>query len=222
MQVQPKIVVSAGMPRSGSTWLYNAIRLNIEMRPELAGNVSYGWIGDWAKIEKRQRVLLKVHDFDRRLVDSAESIFYSYRDVRDAVASYQRKFGAPATIELAASFIQNHESWMKEATFIMRYEDMIQAPLSVVTGIREYVEETLVSQGSAGSNPAADKLVLQQIGELEYNSKGATNNVYNETNLLHKGHITDGSHGAWKKTIGEELGAEIRDKFAWWFEKYGY
>jgi hypothetical protein len=40
------IIFSAGMQRSGSTWLYNAARLLLTNSPLTREITSYGWIGD--------------------------------------------------------------------------------------------------------------------------------------------------------------------------------
>src|SRR5262245_15346631 len=74
------LVLSAGMPRSGSTWLFNAARLLLRqtVAPDELGS---GWVGDWARLPKRPWLLLKVHEYDAFLARRARAILYSYRDV---------------------------------------------------------------------------------------------------------------------------------------------
>ena len=78
-----RLILSAGMPRSGSTWLYNAVRLLINSSFGLKNNFSCGWIGDWNDIPKKDVMLIKIHDFDEQIVnnhiDSTDIIVYTYK-----------------------------------------------------------------------------------------------------------------------------------------------
>lgn len=67
--------------------------------------------------------------------------------------------------------------------------------------------------------PAA---IIDELDTLKYESEGDRNAMYNEKNLFHKGHITDGRYGAWKDSLDPALAAEIAKTYAQWFEKYGY
>ena len=87
------------MPRSGSTWLYNAARLLLRRAPQGGADLSGGWIGDWRRLPKRRRLLLKVHEFDPFLAKKARLVLYSYRDLRDALASCRRKFDIEPSLE---------------------------------------------------------------------------------------------------------------------------
>ncbi len=120
-----ELVIAAGMPRSASTWLYNVIRLALDSDPRHTGNFNAGWVGDWADIEQRDCMLMKVHDFNAVHSDAAKAVLYSYRDVRDAVASQYRKFGSVASMDLVGRYIEMHEQWMPRTDYAMRYETML-------------------------------------------------------------------------------------------------
>ncbi|MCB0508971.1 MAG: hypothetical protein KDD21_11800 [Bacteroidetes bacterium] len=94
---------SAGMIRSGSTLLYNILRIILQMKYN--GNISCGWIDDYDKLEKNRRYLIKTHSINRKLVFGAEHIFYTYRDIRECLLSFKIRFGTEPTKALCDSQI---------------------------------------------------------------------------------------------------------------------
>lgn len=217
------LITSAGMPRSASTWMYNVIRMLIASQPDLASDFSFGWIGDWKKIPKKRHILIKAHNFDPDLVKVSKVIFYSYRDIRDAIASQQRKFGGVASLIWADQFIESHEKWIKAANFSMKYESMLQKKEDIVLNISKTLEASQIY--SRDSNVIAVKItdIIGEIERLNFDSEGEKNsNNYNENNLFHKNHITDGRYGAYKDDLSQELISQITDKYRWWLEEYNY
>ena len=89
-----KIVLCTGMPRSGSTWLFNAVRLLLQS--EAAEVCSY-WKGDFDALKflrsagPEKILLLKIHRHSPVLEKKAAVIFYSIRDIRDVIASKIRR-----------------------------------------------------------------------------------------------------------------------------------
>jgi len=206
------IILSSGMPRSGSTWLYNAARLILLNSQKTHDLVSFGWIGDLDSIPKKKIMLIKIHSYDISWVKKSQIILYSYRDIRDALASAKRKFEQQPSIERADAYILQYKQWKNEADFIMRYESMLNDPL----GTLEKLASTL--------NIKDVKLteILTEINSLSYQSTGIKNEAYNMENLLHKGHITNGSHGSWKGYLDDVLVKQIEDKFRDWFIENKY
>ena len=96
-----KIILSAGMPRSGSTWLYNAARLLLISSSSVGNNLSSGWIEDLGTLSKKEVMLIKIHDLPKFLSKKSQIILYSYRDLRDALASSKRKFGNEPSMDKA-------------------------------------------------------------------------------------------------------------------------
>ena len=85
------LILAAGMQRSASAWLYNAARLLLTSSPSVAEQFSCGWIGDWEQIPKKNYMLIKVHDFNKSLAGQSKCILYSFRDIRDVIASGIKK-----------------------------------------------------------------------------------------------------------------------------------
>lgn len=212
MSVDSGLILAAGMPRSASTWLYNAVRLLISRLPGMDQQFSCGWIGDWRQIPRRRIMLIKVHDYHKQLVEQASCILYSYRDVRDAIASSLRKFGQPPTLEVADEYLSQYEKWTGVADFVMRYETMLEDRTGMVMQIARQL-------GIADTDPDG---ITAAIAELGYRSEGPRNRHYHTTNLFHAGHITDGRHGSWKGVLDEPLVRAIEERHKAWFEKCGY
>jgi hypothetical protein len=196
------LILAAGMSRSASTWLYNAARLLLCSSPEIAKSFSCGWVGDLQIIPKKRFMLIKLHGYDRLLINQAASIVYSYRDIRDSLASGQRKYGHAPTMERADRLVEQHKLWSGVAEFSMRYEDMLSDKVSVV----EQLAQTLDVKNYDST------AIVEEIEQLDYTSEGPKNRNYHEVNLLHDGHLTDGRNGAWKSSGNESLYREIEKK----------
>ena len=75
------LILSAGMPRSGSTWLYNVIRLLISNSPQSVENFISGWVNDFDNVYDLKKasydkyILIKIHNYDEALVNQADYIF---------------------------------------------------------------------------------------------------------------------------------------------------
>jgi hypothetical protein len=208
-----RLILSAGMPRSGSTWLYNAARLLIKGSFGSKNNFSCGWIGDWNDIPKKEFTLIKIHDFDEQIVTKASTILYSYRDIRDAMASSFRKFKNPPTIEKANNLINMHSKWVEVTDFIMRYEDMLHNKMKIIDDLKKlfHIDFEL---------PSID--IIKNIDMLNYDCDGKKNVVYHEVNLFHKDHITCGEWGSWGKQIDQDIIKEIENRYRQWFVDNNY
>jgi hypothetical protein len=202
------IILSAGMPRSGSTWLFNAARLLLQS----CGDLGSGWIGDFATLPKKPLLLLKVHDYSSLLARHAQIVLYSFRDIRDALASSKRKFGTAPTIELARRWIEQDRRWRARADFILRYESMMADPETAIQQLARTLQCPL-------KNPHA---ILQQVQQLSTAQPDGTNSSYNKATLLHPGHITDGRHGSWEEWLDPELVQRIEKEFAGWLSDNEY
>ena len=205
-----KLIVTAGMPRSGSTWLYNAVRLLLEYTGKL--DIGAGWISDFNSFKNHDVVILKIHYFEPVIANNATMILYSYRDIRDALASFKRKFGNEPSIEQARKFIHNDKIWREKASFIMKYEDMIAAQEKTLEEIARF----------SGIIHADLKQVIRDINAMTYEKGEKRNDVYNMENLLHKNHITDGRHGSWDGYVPEDLITQIESEFKDWLQFNGY
>lgn len=123
------LVLSAGMPRSGSTWLYNALRLMLAQRFASPGALACAWVGDIDRLPAEALCrLVKLHEWDGALAGQADFVVWSYRDLRDAMASQHRKFGGALSLQFADYLVRQDARWSARADHVMRYEDMLAQP----------------------------------------------------------------------------------------------
>ncbi len=207
-----QLVLSAGMPRSGSTWLYNAVRLLLAHRD---GSACWqcGWIDDLAEAPPAARRLVKLHLFEPTLVARASYVVWSYRDLRDAVASRFRMFGTPPTLALADQLVDQHARWSAVAQHTLRYESMLRDPTAALAALAAAIGVPV--------QPADLDAVRQQLDQAR--NDGHVGDVpYDATTLMHKGHITDGRPRSWRSGLSANLAREITERHADWLQAHGY
>jgi hypothetical protein len=206
------LVLAASMPRSASTWLYNVARFLISDLPGGEGNLSCGWVGDWQSLPRKPYMLLKIHDYQQQLVDSSRFVMYSFRDLRDVLASLKRKFAREPSLALADHLVAQHGKWMAVAGFVMRYESMLA----------DREGEVLRLAGGLGMQDVDPAEIMRRVDALSYESQGSRNAVYHAENLYHRNHITDGRHGSWEGVLDADLVSAIEERHRSWFEENGY
>lgn len=206
------LILSAGMPRSGSTWLYNVIRILITDSGLYSNRIRPGWVEDLAEENQFSDALVKLHEYDKKLAAKADFIFYSFRDIRDALASAKRKFGRQPTLEHVDFLVEEHSKWILIAQYSMKYEDMLTSPqliinaVATILGIKDYSVEAL----------------MEELNSLSYQSYGERNGTYNSLNLFHKDHITSGKISDYQDELSSSLVQQINDRHQVWFEDNGY
>lgn len=201
-----KLVLSSGMPRSGSTLLFNIIRLCLEKKYQ-NGLVS-GWVGDLMELPNGKIYLIKLHGIRRIYTYRASLIFYSYRDVRDALVSVERKFGTTPSIDLCRSYIKEYVLAKKYANYMFKYEDFSDNLESTIHFISKILNIKLDSAE-----------ILKNIPSV---SLDLLNEGYDKKTLLHGGHSTGTESGAWKNSLSIKLQDQINNEFHWWFKENNY
>ncbi len=122
----PRLILSAGISRSGSTWLYNAARLLLSH--DGAAKVAGAWIEDYDADDPAPVHLVKLHDPDAMLAEKADLVLTGRRDLRDIAASIQRMKWVDSEEALLAfldAVVAQHDFWSPRAQYEMVYEAMI-------------------------------------------------------------------------------------------------
>lgn len=201
-------VLCAGMSRSASTWLYNAARLLVSHSVDT--DISYGWIDDFKHLPSRSNTVIKLHKYEPELVRNSSHILYSYRDIRDVLASMKRVWNKKPSIETADRLVLLYQQWTSEADYVARYDDILTNKSQVIVRMAE----------ALGIDNPNTQAILDEISNLNYFSEGPKT-VHNQINLFHKRHITDGRSNSWHGHVKPELISEIERKHRSWFEACG-
>jgi hypothetical protein len=205
------LVISAGMPRSASTLMFNYLRIILES--ECEGDFASGWIEDVGELDGKKMLLLKVHDVNRVLAIRASHIFYSYRDIRDALVSQSRKFGSKPSLEKVKSWIEQYEFAERYADDMFRYDELISSPKTVISSMTN----------TLGINVSADEVLKKLSKELvEYNQRFPNSGAYSKSTLLHENHRTYTEDGEWKNILDKDFLEKLMRQFGWWFERAGF
>lgn len=199
-----RLILSAGMPRSGSTLLFNILRVALTHKDN---RVVSGWIGDIKNLPNGSTYIIKVHHVGWHRALRAQAMFYTYRDIRDALVSNKRKFGT-ASIELVHDWIREYEFARKRAMKMIRYEDMMQSLSSVVLEVLDDLELRLS--------------VEEVLSGLPKDDAPTENQSYSKESLLHTGHRTNTVSGDWREELDTELQEQIHAQFSWWLELNEY
>jgi len=201
------LIISAGMPRSGSTLLFNILREILQL--EYQDNLSSGWDGDITQLPKGSAYLVKTHHFNRFYRLRAQHSFYTYRDVRVAAISYMRKFNREPSMDWISDKIKQYMIAKNACDAVFRYEDLIAKPIHPIRKISQILNVTI--------DPHA-------IVAATFNLPLPTDNciLYSKKTLLHKDHFTHTKDEEWRHVFSKELQERVNEEFNWWFKECDY
>lgn len=207
-------MICAGIPRSGSTWLYNAARLLLQIAsgPE---QVHGAWIDQYEPANPARWHVVKIHNPDEALAWRGKCILTSRRDLRDIAASAWKRgwiSDGPSMLALLESVVAQHAWWRERCAFEMIYERM---RVDRVAELRSIAGALGVAVDASSSLK-----VLQQIDALGHDD--ASEDAFNASNLLHKQHIMDGRVGYHAQILPAELLALINNRHGEWLRANGY
>jgi len=192
------IIVSAGMHRSGSTWLYNVLRyIYILDQKEVHGC----FIKHYDYSRKEDIHVVKIHSFDKKLADSGNFVFLTRRDLRDIIASaIRRKLivedGKSVITYLNNVLYREYLPWKEYLSLEIIYENLIQNKISVIEKIIKILKVNVKSVD-----------VFEKVEELKVTGK------FNPITHLHPNHITNGEAGSYKKTLSKKTIDLINSEF---------
>lgn len=187
-----KVILAAGMVRTGSTWLYNVLRyayLN-------AGQRVYGcYASDYVTETQADVHVVKIHNYDDELRRRADLIFTCWRDLRDVAASAVRKGwvtgdAADLVPYLRRILAMQYDAWEPCSDYEAMYPMIADMPLLAV--------RRLLARLDLDSRFAEPILAdLDKIGRIVQPG-------VNEETQLWPDHITDGGVGTYARTLSQE------------------
>ncbi len=201
-----RLILSGGMQRSGSTLLFNILKLVLSHDKQKV--LSAGWVHDIERLPAGDIYLIKLHHINWLRGLRAAQVFYTYRDLRDALVSFSRKFDQP-TIELARKWIADFQWAERHADRMIRYEDLI--------GNLEEVVSCLM--GDLHISAPVQEIIANIPDDKSGQNRDGRHSM--ET-LFHSGHRTNTRTGEWRRELDSDLLDRLHSEFDWWFLKNGY
>jgi hypothetical protein len=198
------MILSAGLPRSGSTWLFNALRL---LLTEEGKSFKSGWCDD-LDLTGKENFLVKVHGKRPDLAERAYFVATCHRDLRDIAQSLLSMgwCSIDNIVGLVGSIRRDHEYWIKIASVNLSYEDILSNS-----------ERCLTDLSKAIKIEAHIPSITQKISNL------AVPDTYDKKEtLLHPGHRQDGRSGRWRDQLPEAIAVQIELENRDWLERFGY
>lgn len=210
-----RLVLAAGMPRSGSTWLYNAVRLLSE---EAGGDVVAGWIGDrdGARSGACDDLVVKLHAADPKFAGRANFIFSSRRDLRDVGASIRDMGWAKSdkgVLRQVAKVRRAHAFWEARADLDIDYRDILEKPRELLKRLAAILRIPV--------DEAALARIEAKLSRLAAEAARMTPQ-HDAVNLMHATHRFDGRAGSWRERLSPGLAAAIVEEHGDWLRRYGY
>jgi len=205
------LIVVAGMRHSGSTAVFNIIRLALEH----AGIEFVSGYSEQPKtnieIMKSDKLrLIKTHEFRDDLAYAGGLVITVRRDLRDSVASaVRREFPMLKNLDGPAEYAKYnrtlHDVWLPLSDYVFEYEAFMAQPFSVIESLLKFLglEEVSAAQVQAE---------VQALPTDQY-----------DVTLLSPTHITDPERKlSYKDTLQGSVIDTINNDHALWLAHYGY
>lgn len=225
------LIVVCGMHRSGSTLVWQIARQLLLHRPGLR-NPRGIRTSEFKRAAQDERDLLMVKVHYRSALklshfpDSGARYLYTYRDVRDVVASLFRKGrypvgdarrGPDSAREIAEREIAGHAVWTaKPDVWIRRYESFCGDTAALVRELAVYLNESV-------TDSRVDEIVeYVDVSRQAERSAAASQHGIDEDTRVTSNHITDGREGAWRDTLTPAECQSIEVEGHAWLTAHGY
>jgi hypothetical protein len=212
--VEPRLVLCAGIPRSGSTWLYNAARLACAAEP---GGAHAAWVDDYDASAPDAWHVVKLHDPHATLETRATVVLTSRRDLRDIAASARRRAWFDDEAQILAFLdrvVAQHAHWAPRAALDLDYRWIERdAPRAAAA--------VLAALGLVGVD-AVDERATRLAARIEAANapeRGAAG--YDPVTLLHPEHRLSGRSGAYAEVLPPSLVSAIEERFGAWLSRHG-
>jgi hypothetical protein len=208
-----RLILAAGIPRSGSTWVFNAIRGVLSRSRRRVVGI---WVDDLGKsnLSECDDLLVKIHTPDEFWTRRSSLTFTSHRDLRDIAASLQGMRWAATDEEVLAavrSARRQHDYWAPRSIYDIPYESLILSPGPVAARIAELLGASL-----------AESEIGDLVVELSGLAARPSAAKYDHVNLMHPGHRIDGRAGGWRDRLCPQLAAKIALAHCDWQARHGY
>jgi hypothetical protein len=231
---QPKWFFCVGMRRAGSTLqaqlvaaLLGRASIRLTSPERVTSFLAETRSSDCPVVVKAHRFLPEAEELAR---SGQAKILYTYRDIRDVVASICRKYSMPPFSFVhggLASILQEYSRWIAvPGIYVARYEDMTSDLAGEVKRLGRFLGADV---GEAHANELADEFgVARQVRRIENafqtpgNMQGGGANSFDPASLLHRNHIQSGGSGAFREVLTAREIAALEWQARKWMKSVGY
>lgn len=203
-------VLVAGMPRAGSTWLYNVLRFcHIN-----AGLRTYADYVDRYDPDVPADVhVVKIHPYDSTLLANSRLVFTVYRDIRDVIASLVRRElvlnDARAVAERTKRILNDqYAPWEPYSDCEVCYETMASDKPAAICRILQVLGIDNVDPQEVHRDD--DKMRYMALAQRD------------RTTQLWPNHFTDGRANSFRDTLDDECIDAIEKVGKQWLTSRGY
>lgn len=204
-----KTIICAGIPRSGSTWLYNAVRM---IHHNAGIQYQAGWIGEYQRGGNAPVHIIKVHEPTSRFVGTQTIVLTTRRDLRSIARSLLRMGWAHTcddTMSALARACEMHAYWNSRTSYEIAYEELLGNQALHIEAIARICGISMSRKGAMDIAEAVDGLVEPSSGG------------YDRETLLHPRHCSDKGDGPWGSLAGA-LVSRIDRECGCWQTAWGY
>ncbi len=213
-------ILICGMPRSMTTWAFNAVREALGGQP-----LKTLWIdpGD-AKTEAEfaesvGNVLAKCHHYSVALANAADCVIYSYRDIRTAAVSNFRKFSSDCTIGQLDAWVQAGRDWGRVADTILRYEQVERDPAGALRHLRRMLK---AKYGAESLSRETDEVLLSRVDTSFAERQAAEKISYDARTMILPAHRTFQPPPENLNEVEKNLYLRVEREFASWLSEHFY
>lgn len=210
-------ILIAGVPRSGSTRLYNIVRLLL-MQKYLPEDLYSVWHDHYDLQKERKNNIVKLHYFDQKWCDWADVIFTTKRDLRYVAASsleYHRHRGRVYGNEVLLNFLHTvvgmHDLWRFYSDYEMVYEEYKRFWLRDIMNLAEILELEDINYEN----------VMISVEEIKSSLKETTF-PYDWNTLMSNYHVSEKTNLHFRERLTIEQTQLIEQFFGNWLNDNGY
>ena len=208
---KPIVIIVAGMRHSGSTALFNILRLALKKSGfDIISGYSEKF--DMANLENKpdQVYLIKTHELRDDILNKATLIITSIRDLRDSVASAKRrKFAMLDNVGGAVEYAKYNrsifEQWVGYSQYQFHYENFMSTPVNEIGKLLSVI----------GLSDIKPEDISQEVNTLPTDQYSLT--------LLSSTHITDPERKHdYHSTLAKEQIDLIEQQHGTWLKNNNY
>jgi hypothetical protein len=212
------LVICNGLPRSASTWSYIvAMRL---LRGATGAQTHGGYDENIYRFMRdlpasAAHAVLKCHGMDAAGLGlsqlHAARVIYTWRDLKDATASFMAMFGADFdhTFAVMSNSLDLYARHRASGALILGYPEILQDGPTAVARIADYLglaaEREMVESVAEGASLARTRERVDLIGSIDYGDRLIRHeqSLYDPETLLHVDHVRNGGIGYGAEALNE-------------------